>query len=70
MAPATGPSSIPARMTSIGWSVIGTGVHGNGIAICDAAATAPANPTIPKIAIPRERESDLTLVEVAILVHP
>jgi hypothetical protein len=34
-------------MTSIGCNVIGTGVHGSGIAICDAAATAAAKPTIP-----------------------
>jgi len=31
----------------MGWSVNGTGVPGIGIAICDAAATAAANPTIP-----------------------
>ena len=48
-APATGPSHIPARTTSIGCSVMGTGVHGSGIATCDAAATAAAKPTIPTI---------------------
>ena len=46
-APATGPSHIPARMTSIGCNVIGTGVQGSGIAICDAAPTAAAKPMIP-----------------------
>ena len=34
-----GPSHMPASTTSIGCNVIGTGVHGSGIAICDAAAT-------------------------------
>ena len=47
VAPATGPSIMPARITSIGCRVIGTGVNGSGIAICDAAATAAAKPTTP-----------------------
>jgi hypothetical protein len=49
---------------------MGTGVQGNGIATCDAAATAAANPTIPKIVMPRERETDAALVKVVMLVHP
>src|SRR5262245_57367617 len=55
-APATGPSIIPLRITSIGWSVSGTGVNGSGIDTCDAAATAAAKPTMP-IAVSRLRES-------------
>src|SRR6185503_7365679 len=46
-APTLGPSIMPARMTSIGCNVIGTGVPGSGRAICDAAATAAANNTAP-----------------------
>ena len=61
---------MPERITSIGCSVMGTGVQGSGIAIYDAAATAAAKPTIPKIVTPRERDSVLTLVRVVILVHP
>src|SRR5690349_3851345 len=69
VAPATGPRNMPARITSIGWSVIGTGVHGSGIAICEAAATAAAKPTTPKIVRPRERESEPALVRVVMSFH-
>src|SRR5262245_18954444 len=65
-APAAGPNIMPARITSIGCNVIGTGVNGSGIDTCDAAATAAANPTIPT-AVNRCRESDG--VRVVISVH-
>ena len=53
--PALGPSIMPARITSIGCRVSGTGVPGSGIATCEAAATAAANPTVPARVTPAER---------------
>ena len=58
VAPAAGPSSMPASTTSMGWSVNGTGVPGIGIAICDAAATAAANPTIPTAVTVADRRGE------------
>src|SRR3954465_5858388 len=55
VAPAVGPRSIPANTTSMGCSVNGTGVPGIGSTICDAAATAAANPTMPKAVTVAER---------------
>src|SRR5262245_34310766 len=51
-APAAGPNIIPARITSIGWSVSGTGVNGSGIDTCDAAANAMAKPMMPSAVRP------------------
>src|SRR4051812_39566873 len=59
-APGTGPSIMPARTTSSGCSVSGTGVPGSGMATCDAAASAMTKPTAPKSARVRSclRESE------------
>ena len=46
-APAAGPSIKPARTTTSGCSVIGTGVKGNGIATCEARARAIEKPAMP-----------------------
>src|SRR5262249_28285044 len=53
---------MPARTTSIGCNVIGTGVHGRGIAICDAAATAAAKPKTPMTVVRDGRSARVALV--------
>src|SRR4051812_18462427 len=54
--PADGPSQSPASATMSGCSVIGTCVPGTGMAICDAAASAAAKPTMPASVTQPERE--------------
>src|SRR5215218_7473893 len=54
--------SRPASTTTNGWSVSGTGVLGNGTAICDASASAIATITTPIARLRGERTARASVV--------